>query len=134
MSERHIVTNIEQELVKYQKKAAKYKEKTASLNKALRRVHQRHKEINESRNFWKGRFRTLQAEKGPEICQKERQTIKIQHEILLSEGIDSHKYSRQIVGLCVSLYALSGCSAFISVMNTNFSIQKHFLKGLIQIV
>ena len=38
MSERHISTNIEQGLVKYQKKAAKYKEKNASLNKALRRA------------------------------------------------------------------------------------------------
>ena len=96
MPERHISTNIEQELVKYQKRAAKYKEKNALLNKTLRRVHQRNKEINVSRQFWKGRFKTLQAEKGPEICQKERQTIKIRHEILLSEGIDSHKYSRQV--------------------------------------
>ena len=58
MSRRHISTNIEQELLKYQKRAAKYKEKTASLNKALRRAHQRHKEINKNRNFWKGRFKT----------------------------------------------------------------------------
>ena len=96
MSERHISTNIEKELVKYQKRAAKYKEKNALLNKTLRRVHQRNKEINVSRQFWKGRFKTLQAEKGLKICQKERQTIKIRHEILLSEGIDSHKYSRQV--------------------------------------
>ena len=69
MSERHLSTNIEQELVKYQKRAAKYKEKNVLLNKALRRAHQRHKEINVSRNFWKGRFKTLQAEKGQGLCQ-----------------------------------------------------------------
>ena len=114
MSERHLSTNIEQELVKYQKRAAKYKEKNALLNKALRRAHQRHKEINVSRNFWKGRFKTLQAEKGQWVCQNEcqneRQTLKIRHEISLSEGIEAHQYSRRIVSLCISLYALSGCS------------------------
>ena len=114
MSERHLSTNIEQELVKYQKRAAKYKEKNVLLNKALRRAHQRHKEINVSRNFWKGRFKTLQAEKGQGVCQNEcqneRQTLKIRHEISLSEGIEAHQYSRRIVSLCISLYALSGCS------------------------
>ena len=110
MSERHISTNIEQELVKHQKKAAKYKEKNALLNKALRRAHQRHKEINVSRNFWKRRFKALQAEKRLGLCQNERQNLKIRHEISLSEGIEAHQYSRQIVSLCISLYALSGCS------------------------
>ena len=106
MSERHISTNIEQELLKYQKRAAKYKEKNAALNQILRRARQRHKEIHVSRNFWKGRFKTLQAEKGLPMYKN----LKIRHELTLSEGIEDHKYSRRIVSLCISLYALSGCS------------------------
>lgn len=106
MSERHISTNIEQDLVKYQKSLAKYKEKNAALNKALRRSRQRNKEINESRHYRKGRFKTLKAEKGLSKCRNS----KIRHELTLSEGIEGHKYSREIVSLCISLFALSGCS------------------------
>ena len=106
MSERHNSTNIEQELLKYQKSAAKYKEKNAALNKALRRLRQRNKEINESRNFWKGQLKALQAVKGLRVCKD----TKIRHELTLSEGIQGHKYSRHVVSLCISLYALSGCS------------------------
>lgn len=106
MSERHSITNIEQDVLKYQKSAAKYKEKNAALNKALRRLRQRNKEINESRNFWKGQLKALQAVKGLRVCKD----TKIRHELTLSEGIQGHKYSRHVVSLCISLYALSGCS------------------------
>ena len=106
MSERHSITNIEQKLLQYQKSIAKYKEKNAVLNKALRRARQRNKEIDESRNFWKGKLKALQAVKVLGVCKN----TKIRHELTLSEGIADHKYSRRIVSLCISLYALSGCS------------------------
>ena len=106
MSKRHISTNVEQELIKYKKSAAKYKEKNAALNKVVRRLRQSNKEINESRNFWKGKLKALQAVKGLRVCNDS----KIRHELTLSEGIEDHQYSRHIVSLCVSLFALSGCS------------------------
>lgn len=106
MSKRHISTNVEQDLIKYKKSAAKYKEKNAALNKVVRRLRQSNKEINESRNFWKGKLKALQVVKGLRVCKD----TKIRHELTLSEGIEDHKYSRHIVSLCVSLFALSGCS------------------------
>ena len=106
MSERHSITNIEQKLTHYQKSVAKYKEKNAALNKDLRRARQRNKEIDVSRNYWKRRFKALQSQKGLSNCQN----LKIRQELNLSEGIQDHKYSRHVVSLCISLYALSGCS------------------------
>jgi hypothetical protein len=109
MSKRHNETNIEQKLKKSEEKAKKYKEKIISLNGELRRARQKQEETNASRNRWKDRFKSLKSSIEVKTL-PERRYIKVIQEIKLSEEIADHKYKRHIVSICISLYALSGCS------------------------
>jgi hypothetical protein len=106
MSKRHIETKIEQKLKKSVDKVAKYKEKNILLHSELRRARQKQGETNASRNMWKGRCKSLLAEKElPPVKE-----VKIIQEVNLSDGIRDHKYSRSVVSKCIVLYALCGCS------------------------
>jgi transposase-like protein len=106
MPQRHITTKIAEKLKNSEQRASKYKEKNAALNKALRRSRQRHQETSASRDVWKARYKALRAEQAVLI----RPDYTLKQEVKLSEGVSGHTYSRQIMSLSISLYALCGCS------------------------
>lgn len=106
MPVRHIETKIPRHEGYYQARYEKYKEKNVQLNKSQRRLRQKLQETQVSRDCWKGRYQALKSGKAVVRSGSFRYT----HQVNLSDGIGRHVYGRHIVSLCISLYALGGCS------------------------